>query len=96
MLRFSKLEFEWDSAKDIANQRKHGVSFEEAKLAFDDPRRVVRPDWTHSIHEDRLFCFGKVEDNVMTVRFTIRDEKIRIIGAAYWRKGRELYEEDCL
>ena len=37
---------------------------------------------------------GLVDEKVMTVRFTYRGEKIRIIGAAYWRKGRKLYEEE--
>jgi len=34
--------FEWDSDKDRINQSKHGVSFEEAQLAFADPKRVMR------------------------------------------------------
>ena len=34
------VRFEWDEAKNIANQRKHGVSFEEARLVFDDPLYV--------------------------------------------------------
>jgi len=33
----SKESFEWDLGKDIENQMKHGVSFDEAKYAFDDP-----------------------------------------------------------
>jgi uncharacterized protein len=43
--------------------------------------------------EKRYFCYGKVNDMIMTVRFTIRSEKIRIIGAGYWREGRIKYEE---
>jgi len=35
---------------------------------------------------------GKVHDAIMTVRFTYRDETIRIIGAGYWRKGKMIYE----
>ncbi len=38
-------------------------------------------------------CFGIVEGNVLTVRFTWRAGRIRIIGAGYWRKGRKAYEE---
>jgi hypothetical protein len=33
----------------------------------------------------------KVGDGIMTVRFTFRERKIRIIGAGYWRKGRDIY-----
>lgn len=41
-------DFDWDPAKDAANQRKHGVSFGEAQLAFLDPGRVIARDTSHS------------------------------------------------
>jgi uncharacterized DUF497 family protein len=85
--------FEWDSAKDRANQAKHGIGFELAQQAFLDPRRVIAEDLDHSGDEQRYYCFGRVEDAVMTVRFTWRKEKIRIFGAGYWRKGKAIYEE---
>ena len=31
------MTFDWDPAKDASNRVKHGVSFEAAQLAFDDP-----------------------------------------------------------
>jgi hypothetical protein len=34
---------------------------------------------------------GKVDEGIMTVRFTYRKRKIRIIGAGYWRKGKDIY-----
>jgi uncharacterized DUF497 family protein len=37
----SKTRFEWDEAKDQANQSKHGLSFSEAQFAFSDPKRVI-------------------------------------------------------
>lgn len=40
----TELRFEWDEAKNIANQRKHGVSFEEASQVFLDPLHVVVAD----------------------------------------------------
>jgi len=85
--------FEWDEAKDLANQAKHGVSFVLAQAAFCDPRRVIAEDLSHSDVEPRYFCFGLVEGGVMTVRFTYRKGVIRIIGAGYWRKGKKAYEE---
>ena len=85
--------FEWDSAKDRANQAKHGIGFELAQQAFLDPRRVIAEDLDHSGDEQRYYCFGRVEDAVMTVHFTWRKEKIRIFGAGYWRKGKAIYEE---
>jgi len=77
--------FDWDPDKDEENQRKHGV-------AFLDSKRAIASDFDHSLEEERFYCFGKVGERVLTVRFTYRSEVIRIIGAGYWRKGRRAYE----
>ena len=86
--------FEWDESKDAQNQRKHGVSFALAQLAFFDPHRVIARDLKHSVAEERYFCIGRAGDGILTVRFTFRAGAIRIIGAGYWRKGRNVYEEE--
>lgn len=87
--------FEWDEEKDRINRQKHGVSFMAAQRAFLDENRVIAEDLSHSSPEEkRYFCFGMVEDGVMTVRFTWRDGRIRIFGAGYWRKGRTIYEQE--
>jgi uncharacterized DUF497 family protein len=88
-----KVIFEWDEGKNNLNKKKHKVSFQTAQLAFFDPDRVVAEDLDHSQSERRYYCFGKVLDGILTVRFTFRDNKIRIIGAGYWRKGKVAYEE---
>jgi uncharacterized DUF497 family protein len=88
------MRFEWDERKNHINLEKHGVSFEEAREAFLDSQRKIRFNEKHSGGERRFFCFGKVGSRVMTVRFTMRGENIRIIGAGYWREGRRLYETD--
>lgn len=85
--------FEWDERKNRENQAKHGVAFELAQHAFADPRRVIAEDLGHSQAEQRYYCFGKVEEGILTVRFTYRDQVIRIFGAGYWRKGKEIYEK---
>jgi uncharacterized protein len=85
--------FEWDEAKNRLNRIKHGVTFDLAQHAFSDPRRVIAEDLSHSGTEQRYFCFGLVDDGVMTVRFTWRNGCIRIFGAGYWRKGRTIYEQ---
>lgn len=85
--------FEWDAAKDRINRLKHGVSFALAQMAFFDPRRVIAEDLAHSGAEPRYFCFGKVGDGIMTVRFTYRGGRIRMFGAGYWRKGKRIYEQ---
>lgn len=85
--------FEWDADKEQENREKHGVSFEVAQFAFADPERVIAQDLTHSVDETRFFCFGRVGDGILTVRFTYRDGVIRIFGAGYWRKGKKIYEQ---
>ena len=85
--------FEWDEKKNKLNIEKHGVSFSDAKKVFDDPNRITLFDEGHSQTEDRYYCVGDVDEGVLTVRFTIRDAAIRIIGAGYWRRGKKYYEE---
>ena len=87
-------DFEWDSTKDLINQEKHGVSFALAQLAFIDQQRIILEDMEHSLDERRYYCLGKVSDGILTVRFTYRKSKIRIIGAGYWRKGKKIYESE--
>lgn len=52
------LGFEWDPAKAAANLAKHGVSFDEAAMAFGDPMSVVIADPDHSAEEDRWLLLG--------------------------------------
>jgi len=86
--------FDWDNEKDRENQHKHGVSFALAQRAFLDPKRVIAEDINHSSEEDRFYCIGRVDEGIITVRFTFRNDIIRIIGAGYWRKGKKIYEKD--
>ena len=86
--------FEWDPEKDLVNQAKHGVSFSEAQTTFADPNRVIAEDLSHSHSEKRYYCFGKVGGGILTVRFTYRRGRIRIFGAGYWRKGKQIYERE--
>ena len=88
-----KTYFEWDEDKAQENQKKHNVSFSLAQQAFLNPRRIIVEDEEHSAEENRYYRIGRVEDGIMTVRFTYRGNTIRIYGAGYWRKGRKLYEE---
>jgi uncharacterized protein len=86
--------FEWDDRKNIENIKKHGISFEKAQDAFDDPKRIIALDLDHSTkNENRYYCFAKLDNGVITVRFTCRKDKIRIFGAGYWRKGKREYEQ---
>jgi uncharacterized protein len=89
----AKAIFEWDHRKNDINVAKHGVSFFEAQQAFLDPDRIIAEDIEHSKTEVRYYCFGKVDEAIMTVRFIYKDQIIRIFGAGYWRKGRKIYEK---
>jgi uncharacterized DUF497 family protein len=87
------MTFEWDESKNQENIEKHHVSFEKAQEAFFDRKRLIIKDEKHSKSEERFFCIGNDGDGILTVRFTMRNDNIRIIGAGYWREGRQKYEE---
>jgi len=87
------MTFEWDENKNLDNIEKHKVSFEIAQEAFFDKQRIIIKDKKHSKREDRYFCIGDDGNGIITVRFTMRNENIRILGAGYWREGRYKYEQ---
>ena len=89
----SKTTFEWDQKKNELNISKHGVSFFEAQKAFLDPNRIIAEDIEHSLNEKRYYCFGKIDGEVLAVRFVYKEQIIRIFGAGYWRKGKKIYEK---
>ena len=87
--------YEWNDNKAKANQRKHGVSFEEAATAFLDPLALTYPDPHHSSSEEREVAIGHSNSNqVVFVSHCPRGERIRIISARKaTRREREQYEE---
>ena len=89
-----KTNFEWNETKNIQNRNKHNISFNEAQYAFADAKRIIAKDIEHSATEERFYCFGKISNEIITVRFTYREQKIRIFGAGYWRKGKRIYEKE--
>ena len=56
--------------------------------------RVIAEDLQHSESEKRYYCFGKAGGGARTVRFTYRENVIRILGAGYWRRGKAIYERE--
>lgn len=54
----SNIRFEWDANKAAANQRKHGVSFDEARTIFFDENAKLINDPDHSDDEDRFVMLG--------------------------------------
>lgn len=78
------LSFEWDETKNQTNQRKHKVSFEEAKTVFYDERALVIDDPEHSVEEERFIILGMSRKaNLLVVCHCCRssEEVIRIISA---------------
>ena len=89
------LSFEWDGEKARSNERKHGVSFDEAATAFGDPLSVTIPDPDHSEDEDRFILMGSTYlGRVLVVVHTDRGDNIRIISARRaTRMERRQYED---
>jgi uncharacterized protein len=89
------LAFEWDPQKAAANERKHGVTFDEAVTAFGDPFGTVVDDPRHSVGETRLVLLGYSQANrLLAVMFTERGDRIRLISArTAIRRERKDYEE---
>lgn len=92
----SDLGFEWDKRKSAANQRKHGVSFNEAATVFYDEHALFMADPEHSDLEDRFVLLGLSGTlRALVVCHCYRGEDaIRIISARKaTRKEREIYNQ---
>lgn len=61
-----------------------------------DPHRKIFIDEKQTQNEERYFCLGKIKGRVLTVRFLYRDDRIRIIGAGFWRKGKKFYDQESI
>ena len=78
------LLFEWDPQKNIANQKKHKISFEEAKTVFLDENALLISDPDHSAEEERFILLGFSQSaNILVVCHCYRhaDSVIRLISA---------------
>lgn len=78
------LKFSWDDRKDKANQKKHGISFDEAQTVFFDDNAIEFYDPDHSKNENRFIMLGlSYRLRVLVVCHCLRDSdsEIRIISA---------------
>jgi hypothetical protein len=78
------IEFVWDEKKNLANRRKHGVSFEEAQTVFFDENAKLYFDPDHSEDEDRFLLLGlsfALRELVVSHCYRQSDAVIRIISA---------------
>jgi len=79
-----KLKFIWDEGKARSNERKHGVTFDEAKTVFYDDNAELIGDPDHSSHEDRFVMLGMSgQARILIVCHCYRESNavIRIISA---------------
>jgi uncharacterized DUF497 family protein len=74
-------DFEWDDAKAEANFRKHKVRFEHAAEACEDEYALIQLDDSQDYGEERFILIGQAADGVLSVVYTERNERIRIISA---------------
>ncbi len=91
----NNLSFEWDSNKDALNEKKHGISFNEAKTVFTDQFARLIHDPDHSGEEDRFILLGaSIHSRLLVVCHCIRNiDSIRIISARKADKQeRNIYE----
>ena len=86
---------EWDERKNLLNQRKHRVSFEEAATVFADPLEIMIDDPDHSSAENRFISIGEsFRRRVLVVSYMERSNEIRIINARKpTRRERREYQE---
>lgn len=76
------MKFEWDENKAETNLSDHGVSFEEAKIVFDDPLYVDFYDPDHSYYEHRYIIIGESrQGRLLMVSYTERGDAIRLISS---------------
>jgi uncharacterized protein len=92
------ISFSWDHGKNEVNEKKHGVSFDEAKTVFFDENAIRYFDPDHSDDEDRFLMVGvsqKLRIIIVCHCFRENDSVIRIISARkatkdeednYWRE----------
>ena len=79
-----RITFSWSERKNKANQKKHGVSFEEAQTVFFDENAVEFFDPDHSETEDRFLMLGlSVRLRILVICYCYRksNSEISIISA---------------
>jgi uncharacterized DUF497 family protein len=96
----NQLRFEWDKEKERINIRKHGISFEEARMVFYDEKAIQFFDPDHSEDEDRFLLLGisfKLRILIVCHCFRESETVIRLFSARkadreeeqeYWRRRR--------
>lgn len=79
----SMIDFEWDENKNISNQRKHRVSFEEARSVFYDENARLMHDPDHSEDGDRYILMGLSSGLRVLVVVHIYKENNEVLAQIY-------------
>ena len=83
------IEFEWDKVKSKSNQKKHGISFEEAKTVFDDDFAVQFFDEENSSEEDRFLMLGYSNKSNLSNDLPLRTKFRRTCSDHFGEKSHE-------
>ncbi len=89
--------FDWDDGNLLKNELKHGLKWQEIEEVFFNEPLVLLRDCKHSSEkEKRCLALGYIDSGkLLSVVFTIRGDKIRVISArAMSKKERKFYEEN--
>ncbi|MBU3978419.1 BrnT family toxin [Patescibacteria group bacterium] len=87
--------FEWDKGNHDKNFKKHNISNQEAEEVFINDPKFILSDRKHSSEKEaRYMLWGRTNHKkAITIIFTIRNEKIRIISCRdMHKKERREYE----
>ena len=87
------MQFVWDARKATANQKKHGVSFDEAATAFEDKLGAYYPD---ALHDNRFVLIGysRRQRLLYVVHAEVKADTIRIISARKATKHEKAHYEN--
>lgn len=88
------IRFEWDRAKNDANQRKHGLRFEDARTIFVwESHRFDDIDDSHPGDEDRFVSVGAIPTGLITVVWTAPSDNVVRLISVRWstKRERDLY-----
>ncbi|HET9184421.1 MAG TPA: BrnT family toxin [Candidatus Angelobacter sp.] len=90
------MNFTWDTGKNKANLRKHGIDFREAATVFYDPLATTFPDVDHSEEEQRFLTIGaSARGSILVIAHTEEGDTIRVISARpATPRERKFYEEE--
>jgi uncharacterized DUF497 family protein len=86
------MRYEWDAAKAVSIRTKHGVDFVSVE-GFDWATALIVADERFNYGEDRWLALGLIDEQLFSLAFTLRGERIRVVSLRRAsRKERKLYE----